>query len=152
VEFSGRRESILGGFGLDILSRTPAELHPAKRRLTLCPPSVILREAKWSDSGHPAPHPWRGSASAVQNGNPAILSQNLPHVTPTHDSDSERHQNEDHHYFRRFLGTKARTGLCSPRIFDGGSADVQIRQAKKERCRVKIEPRRQARKSIHART
>jgi len=26
LEFSGRRESILGGFGLDILSRTPAEL------------------------------------------------------------------------------------------------------------------------------
>ncbi|MCY4182757.1 MAG: hypothetical protein OXF43_07720, partial [Gammaproteobacteria bacterium] len=33
VAFSGRRESILGGFGLDILSRTPAERHPAKRRL-----------------------------------------------------------------------------------------------------------------------
>jgi len=45
MAFSGRRESIPGGFGLDILSRTPAERHPAKQRLTLCLPSKILREA-----------------------------------------------------------------------------------------------------------
>ncbi|MCY4181377.1 MAG: hypothetical protein OXF43_00615, partial [Gammaproteobacteria bacterium] len=43
--FSGRCEYIPVRFGLDILSRTPAERHPARRRLTLCQSFVIPRAA-----------------------------------------------------------------------------------------------------------
>ncbi|MCY4296555.1 MAG: hypothetical protein OXE54_06210, partial [Gammaproteobacteria bacterium] len=54
-EFSGRRKSIPGGFGLDILSRTPAELHPARRQLTLC---CARHEIRWLLSLRPAKSRW----------------------------------------------------------------------------------------------
>ncbi|MCY4269296.1 MAG: hypothetical protein OXE80_03880, partial [Gammaproteobacteria bacterium] len=64
VGFSGRCEYVHVRFGLDILSRTPAEPHPAKRRLTLCPRRIEAAALPHNKSAMSS-RSWRNSFSVA---------------------------------------------------------------------------------------